>query len=383
MTENKKILICLYYYYPYLSWVTILVKNLAEWLAKKWYDVTVYCSRHDSKLKANDEVNGVKIIREFVLFPLWKWVVMPFFWFKAAILSRKYDRVNFHFPSADLWLSALFIPRGKLYVNYHCDLYLWKWFLNTFIQFVSFFLMNLWMKRAKKIVCTSLAYFNNCKFKKYIDTLEVIYPWVNYWNLAVSLEKIALDKSKYEGFFKVWFVGRIVYEKWVDYLLKSLEYLQDFPIYLFIAGDYEEVRWWSVYAVLKPLIDRFGDRVIFLWKIMPGQLKDFYQFIDLLVLPSIDPLEAFWMVQLESIYFWTPVLASDMPWISEVIYATKYGLLVKPRDSKDIADKIIAIYNSYSQYKHLKETWYWKKLIEEHFGFDTSIEKYETLFFGK
>ena len=78
---------------------------------------------------------------------------------------------------------------------------------------------------------------------------------------------------------------------------------------------------------------------------MLGRLKfddlvTFYSLIDVLVLPSVDPLEAFGMVQVEAMLCGTPVIASDMPGVREVISKTGYGRLIRKRDPEDIADKV-------------------------------------------
>jgi glycosyltransferase involved in cell wall biosynthesis len=71
----------------------------------------------------------------------------------------------------------------------------------------------------------------------------------------------------------------------------------------------------------------------------------FYSLIDVLVLPSVDPLEAFGMVQVEALLCQTPVVASDMPGVREVVNRTGLGRIAEKRNPQDIAEKIIELKN--------------------------------------
>lgn len=375
----KKILICLYYYEPYVSWLTIYAKNLAEWLVKKWHEVTIYCSQHDKVLPLKEEINWVKVIREKVLCSFWKWVIIPKFFIKASIMSKKFDVVNFHLPNADLWLASLFINKNKLIITYHCDINLWKWLINNFIQKISFILMNIALNKTKYIVWNSKKYFENSYFKKYINKFVQIYPpinfeWIDKWN-----EKI--DITENSDIYKIWFLWRIVYEKWINFLLEAIldKSLSEKNIHLYIWWDFKNVRWWSVMWELTDLIEKTKDRVTFLWNIDKDQLKDFYSKIDVLVLPSIDPLESFWMVQVESMFNNTPVIASNMPWVSEVVEKTWFWLLSIPKSSKDLAKQILKMINSKENYKNFKWENILKNKVLTEFSFEKTLLDYENL----
>ena len=93
--------------------------------------------------------------------------------------------------------------------------------------------------------------------------------------------------------------------------------------------------------------------------------------IDVLVLPSVDPLEAFGMVQIEAMLCGTPVVASDMPGVRVVIRKTGYGRLSNVRDSQDIADKLIEVLDNPILINRSQLTV---------FDCDHSIDEYEKLF---
>jgi N-acetyllactosaminide 3-alpha-galactosyltransferase len=58
------------------------------------------------------------------------------------------------------------------------------------------------------------------------------------------------------------------------------------------------------------------------------------------VLPSVLRLEAFGIVQLEALVLGTPVLASDLPGVREVVEHTGGGYLFERGSSTDLAAKI-------------------------------------------
>jgi glycosyltransferase involved in cell wall biosynthesis len=119
-------------------------------------------------------------------------------------------------------------------------------------------------------------------------------------------------------------------------------------------------------------MSQFSDRVRLIGYLNFDDLVAFYNLIDVLVLPSIDPLEAFGMVQVEAMLCGTPVVASDMPGVREVVRKTGYGRLARAHEPQDIADKVIDVLDN-------------PILIDRSrlaiLDFDHSIGAYEKLFY--
>ncbi len=376
-----KILIWLYYYPPYISGVSIYAKNLAEWLVKQWHKVTVLCAQHDTSLPKQECVNGVNIMREKVLFSLGKGVVMPFFFLKLVNMSKDFDVVNIHFPNADLGISSMFIPSNKLFITYHCDINLWKGLVNTIVERLSFAFMTFAMKRAKNIIGNSSEYFEHSYFKRFIDKFREIHPPINFQEMMLAKKKFLFEKK--QDVYYVWFLWRIVYEKGINFLLEALEdkRLKDKKICLLIWWDYENIRGWSVLSDLEELLEKNKYRVVLLGKIPWEELPSFYSTLDVLVLPSIDPLESFWMVQVEALFNNTPVIASNMPWVNQVVKKTKFWYLSEIKSPSSIATMILKMMDEKEKYHTLREKNVLKKNVEEKFSYDDSIEQY-SIYFG-
>ncbi len=376
--ESKKynILIVLYYYEPYISGVSIYAKRLAEGLTLSGHNVTILTSRYDAKLPKSEIINGVKVIRRPVALKINKGVIMPTFWFDVIMHSKNNDFINPHLPMPDTGLSSLFIAKRKQIVTYQCDINLKNSIIGKIIVKLSFALMRTQLIRCKKIVALSDDYFSNSKMRKYMNKEIQIYPPIEIAKFKKTDFSNLKDSLKIKQNTKIiGFVGRIVYEKGIEYLLNAIPYLKknisNFKI--IIAGDYNNIAGGSIKEELDILINKYPSTIQFTGFLNNSDLVSFYSMIDVLVLPSIDPLEAFGMVQVEAMLCGTPVVASNLPGVREVINKTGYGLLCKPKDSKEIAKNIVEIINNHNKYLPDRNT------IKKVFNPSETILDYESI----
>src|SRR3990170_4409896 len=96
-----RILISLMYYRPHYSGLTIYTERQARALAARGHQVTVLTSRFDPAPPAFEQVDGVTVIRPWVLMRLSKGVIMPGMPLWAWRLVRQADVVNAHVPQPD------------------------------------------------------------------------------------------------------------------------------------------------------------------------------------------------------------------------------------------------------------------------------------------
>lgn len=374
---SKKVLICLYYYEPNISWLTIYAKNLAEWLVNKWYDVTVYCWKHEKKLKNFEIINWVKIKREFVLCKIWKWVIMPFYFLKTILLSKNFDIINFHFPNADLWLSSLFIKKEKLFITYHCDMIFENGVLNKFINFFSYLFMDLALKKSKYIIWNSKNYFQNSYFKKYSYKFIEILPVINFDNLennkhkSINLNNNIIKKND----LVIWYLWRISKEKWIDLLIESSKNFKKTKI--LIWWNYKNIIWWSN---IKKLENIKNKNCYFLWEVTNEQKKDFFSKIDVLVLPSINSLESFWIVQIESLYFNKPIIVSNMAWVNFLVNETWFWYTFETWDKNDLIKKINLFRKNIEFFKNHEKNLILNKKILEIYDKNSPLNNYIKIF---
>ncbi len=340
---SKKVLMVLYYYHPYISGLTKVAYNLANGLAAKGYEVTVLTSQHDSGLPEEEIISGVRVIRKKVLFQLGKGVIAPGLLVDTIKLATKNDHVVFHMPIAEPALAALLIPSHKIISVYQCDLNLGDGIVKKTIEKLSYFFMNCLLARSKAIVVITKDYFASSKFSCYLPKAVEIYPPVDvsrYRDAGPAGNKLKNEK------FSLGFVGRIVSEKGLEYLFQAIPYLKQSieSFEIIVAGDYQAVAGGSIYAQLQEYVKQYPSHITFTGKLSDQELVEFYRKIDVLVLPSVDPLEAFGIVQIEAMLSGTPVVASDLPGVRDPVKKSGFGHLARPKDPKDLAQKIALIY---------------------------------------
>ncbi len=159
------------------------------------------------------------------------------------------------------------------------------------------------------------------------------------------------DKQYYRKLFGlneedilIGYIGRIEPTKGIDVLVAAINELKQegVNLHLVIAG------FKSIYSVeLENYIAALGGieklQIHFLYDIAVSEKVDLYHALDIYVLPSIN--ESFGMVFLEAWSCKKPVIGADIGAIRSVIHNGVDGLLMKPNDFMDLAQKIKFLMN--------------------------------------
>jgi glycosyltransferase involved in cell wall biosynthesis len=96
--------------------------------------------------------------------------------------------------------------------------------------------------------------------------------------------------------------------------------------------------------------------------------------IDCLVLPSVNNLETFGIVQAEAMKCGTPVVASNLPGVRMPVQMTGMGEICEIKNADDLAKKINSVLKNGKKYYQQKA----RNL--ELFDYKKTVEKYEKLF---
>lgn len=163
----------------------------------------------------------------------------------------------------------------------------------------------------------------------------------NVVHLPYCISKIYSFKKKSTSTNKnILFVGRLRPEKGTEYLIKALPYIIDRfkSTTLTIIGEGPEEQ------KLKDIAKNLGilNKTLFVGSIPNDQIQDYYHKADVLAVPSIW-CEQYGLVGIEALSCGTPCVGSRIGGIPEWLHHGKSGYLVKHRDSKDLAKKIIKI----------------------------------------
>ncbi len=189
------------------------------------------------------------------------------------------------------------------------------------------------------------------------DKIEVVHNGINVSKKPNN--KLTIKSIKEGGKKMVLFVGRITYQKGVDYLIeaayKALKYYPKAIFMIVGSGDmtYQIIEQAAYFGI--------SDKVFFPGFLRGEELEKIYQSADLYVMPSVS--EPFGLVALEALSNKVPVIVSKQSGAAEVI---RHSLKVNFWDTDDLANKIVSVLkndslrNSLSKYGHkeiFKCTW--------------------------
>jgi glycosyltransferase involved in cell wall biosynthesis len=378
-----RILIVLTYYRPHTSGLTIYTERLANALAKRGHDVTVFTTQFDKKLPLEEVIDGVRVIRSPVLLRISKGVISPSFGFQATKLVKNTDVIHLHLPQFDAAGVAL---RGRMFgkpsvITYHCDLQMPSGLFNTFVNQVVHVMNHLAGWFTNKIITYTQDYADHSPYlKHYRNKTGIIQPPVILPEAEPGpVSKFAADNDLKERGPVIGMAARFATEKGVEVLLDALPaILGEFPkaIVLF-AGQYQNVLGEDIYAArLFPRIEEYIKEGHWKWLGVLDQkeMAAFYPNLDIITVPSLNSTESFGLVQIEAMMNGVPVAASNLPGVRQPVKITGMGEVFEIGDSGMLAEKICTILEN--KQKYIRDP----KWIIEHFSPDTVASVYEKLF---
>ena len=133
------------------------------------------------------------------------------------------------------------------------------------------------------------------------------------------------------------FVGRLEKPKGAGYLLECIPFLKSVGLnfHIYLAGDGSYKKHFENYVVR----NRFETQVTFLGQVSHNELPLYYNMADILVLPS--EMEGIPMVILESLACGTPVVASNVGGIPDLIVNGNNGIILDDLNPERLASAII------------------------------------------
>ncbi|MEM3374575.1 MAG: glycosyltransferase [Candidatus Woesearchaeota archaeon] len=322
------------YYEPYLGGMESFTYSLYKELEKK-IDLKVISYNTIRKTEIlNEKYKKVIKISNLFKFRSQPISISLFFWLKK--LLKEVDIVHVHHPNplVEFYLLPL-LKNKKLIVTYHTDIVRQKFLKKLYSPFLYKFL-----DKSSHIIATSPNYVKSSKILQKYKKKVVVIP------LGLALDEIRknkikdnLDLKKKYGDY-ILYVGRLVYYKGVEYLIKSARYIKN-NILIIGTGPLEKK--------LKKIAPK---NVIFLGKV--PYLELYYQNCKLFVLPSSERTEAFGMVILEAMSFGKPIISTELGTGTSFININgKTGFVVKPKDEKELAkaiNKILCDENLYKKF---------------------------------
>lgn len=352
----------------YLGGTEIATYNIADQLSKRRHEVHIITtSNHELKIIENTSffIHRVKTIE----FPILRNTI---YCFKALFLVKKIKPDIIHSQTITINGAgfAAFLIRKFLKIPYvvwgrGSDVYS-KWLEKPFRKTI---LMNSDaaialtndMKNSMQTICDKPVFI----ISNGID--------VDKFN-GVNKDRIR-KKYKIKNDEKVIiFVGRLKPIKGLYYLLSAMKLIQnkDKKIRLLVVGYGEEKT--KLEELSKKL--SLSTQVIFTDKISNELIPEYLGAGDIFVLPSLS--EGFPVVILEAMASGLPIIATKIRGISEIVKDGENGFLIPPKNSNEIAEKILMLINDSKLIKSISDN---NKIEAQRYSWETIVEKIEEIYF--
>ncbi|MDR2649971.1 MAG: glycosyltransferase [Clostridiales bacterium] len=310
-------------YPPVIGGIEQVVRQIAEGLAAET-DMKVLVCKQKGK-GCVEKINGVEIHRAGsvgVAFSL-PLSLQFFFWFRK--LSKDSDVLHIHmpFPLADL-AALMFKYNGRVVLWWHSDIVRQKYFMWLYRP-----LMMRALKRADIILTATEGHITGSEFLPMFRDKCVVVPFgVKPPSIPPKTDKLG-NNDKVITFLSV---GRLIYYKGYDILLKALSYVPYAKLVIIGCGPLKK----ALYKQAENL--KITDRVVFRGEVSDDELGEAFNQCDVFVLPSVAKSEAFGLVQIEAMARGKPVintkLNSGVPYVS---LNGVTGLTVPPGDVNALA----------------------------------------------
>lgn len=342
MTNFKLMIVCPYFY-PRVGGLENYVLNTIRFLVRDYdIDVVVVCSNWGDNCYIEEYVQSIKVYRIPYLLKVSSTPINIFWKGKlSSIIDRENpDIINGHLPVPYIADVAARIANKKnipYILTYHNDLIGYNPIVKSLSKCYYRFIGNKTFDLSKKIIVTSDYIASSSYLKKNIHKLEIVSPGVDISKYK-TLDNIQKDRNT------VLFVGQLNKEsqhKGLCYLLEAIKMIKNnLPeIRLVVIGEGNYIDHY------KNLVTSTGltCEVEFTGFVKEEELPNYYNKCSILVLPSYNDAEGFGMVLIEAQACGTPVIGTTVGGIPYAIKNGETGILVPPKDPKELASAILKI----------------------------------------
>ena len=329
MKKPLKILEVNKFYPPHIGGIETLIAQRAEYFSSQ-PDIEIKILVCQEKGKGIQEtVNGAEVTRCGSMGTYFSCPLSFAFFRKFREMANWADVIEIHtpFPLGDL-ACLLSHTKKHVVIAWHSDVIRQKKLLKLYQP-----LLHAFLKRADSIITATQGHIDGSAFlPEFRDKCHVIpYPFNPQPYLNQNCFPILTEQLKNSSSIKLLFVGRLVYYKGVEILLKAFRRVKGCELFLCGTGKLEtELRQQAT-----------GLNVHFFGELNSRQLKSAFSDCDIFILPSVENSEAFGIVQQEAMIYGKPVINTALSTgVPHVSIDGQTGITVPPKDVKALADAI-------------------------------------------
>lgn len=331
-----KIAILISHFPPaWLAGTEIATYNLARELANLGNDIHII-TLWDKDLAYSEKIDGFTIHRIKLPLP-WLILQIPYYFIQVLYLVWKINPDIIHPQAISLnAFFAMFISKilNKPYIAYAhgSDVYKTSKYFKKYISKPV-------IKNAKTVVCLTEDMRKEI-IKIFPRDVTVIGNGIEIQDISkYSRDNIRMDLNIENCTILIIFVGRLHPIKGISYLLDSIKIVikELDNIQLLIVGDGEYREYLEEYG--KDI--GIENNVKFIGSVPHCDVIKYMIASDIFILPSLS--EGFPITILEAMSAGLPIIATNVGGIKEILKSERNGFLVEPKNSQQIAEKIIYI----------------------------------------
>jgi N-acetyllactosaminide 3-alpha-galactosyltransferase len=346
------------YFYPHVGGVETQVLELSYTLQELGHEVIVLCAAIPPS-KSYEVLNGIAVHR----FPTLDFPYIPYMCSLPRRIKRfSADVVHSHYPPPFISHGIVKgLPHLPHILTYHCDAEIPDNIAslripNTCKALVQQVNERIYarpiLRNVDQIIATTKSYAESSALLRGFQ-YRIIPNGVRLVDFDPPIEGESDERRPKQ----ILFVGRLTSVKGINYLIEAAKIIlrhHDDATFLIVGSGEERSK-------LKALAKGYEYCIRFCGNVSKRALVAFYKRSTVVVLPSFSRLEAFGVVLLEAMACQTPVIASRIPGVLDIVGVG--GLLVTPRDPQSIANAVIEILENPKKARLMGKRG--RKLVEE------------------
>jgi glycosyltransferase involved in cell wall biosynthesis len=367
-----KIILITDLYLPNIGGVEMVVYNLAKQFTNRGHKVTVIAAKTPRNLASRDLIDGIEIYRLDFILPTLR--IKSIFGFLTLgiianikllwLLKRvKPEIVNAHF----IYANGSYTLLSKKLLNYPLVVSVHG---NDVQQFPY---ESKICKGVLKNLLNSADFITGCS-RSLLNDANQIAPEIQNKSQpipnGIDLQEFELKEKYLQARPYIFSIGRFVHKKGFDILIKAFKQVADkkLELDLIIAGTGEE---WQICA---HLVNELGlkERVKMLGFVERKEVIKLYNGCEFFVLPS--RIEPFGITNLEAMAAGKAIIAADVDGVPEIIRNGENGILFKPENINELAEKIVWLFENNEIKENMERCG--RLLVEKKYDWESIADRY-------